>query len=45
MMEKKKKEDERKETENVIIIFFSGIYKYCSKFQLILHAQNVAYGQ
>ena len=39
--------DERKETENVIIMFFQDIqilFEIGTKFQLILHAQNLAYG-
>ena len=40
--------DERKETENFIIMFFQDIqilFEIGTKFQLILHAQNLAYGQ
>ena len=39
---------DRKESENVIIMFFQDIqilFEIGTKFQLILHAQNFAYGQ
>ena len=38
---------DRKESENVIIMFFQDIqilFEIGTKFQLILHAQNLAYG-